>query len=119
MARIRRSEKALRWREILQRQAESGVSIRGFCATEGISEPSFYAWRKKLRGPTLDDQGAAMAGRRPASDHGPLFVPVKLLDTAPTLEIVHPLGYRIHVHGEVNPVVLRHVIEALDERGGR
>jgi hypothetical protein len=44
-------------------------------------------------------------------------VPVKLLDSAPALEIIHPLGYRIQMTGEVNPVALRHVIEALDERG--
>jgi hypothetical protein len=44
---------------------------------------------------------------------------LKLLDTAATLEIVHPLGCRIQVTGDVNPVALRHVIEALDERGAR
>jgi hypothetical protein len=42
---------------------------------------------------------------------------VKLLDSAAALEIIHPLGYRIQVTGEVNPVALRHVIETLDERG--
>ena len=36
-----------------------------------------------------------------------------------TLEIVHPLGYRIQVDGDVNPVALRQVIEVLDERGAR
>jgi hypothetical protein len=48
-----------------------------------------------------------------------LFVPLKLVDTAATLEIVHPLGYRVQVGGEVNPVTLRQVIEVLDERGAR
>jgi hypothetical protein len=38
---------------------------------------------------------------------------------ADTLEIVHPLGYRIHVTGDVNPVTLRRVIDALDERAAR
>ena len=42
------AEKEVRWREILQRYADSGVSVREFCTSEGISEPSFYAWRKKL-----------------------------------------------------------------------
>ena len=78
------------------------MSIRRFCAAEGISEPSFYAWRKRLR-----------------TDNAQLFIPLQLLGATSTLEIVHPLGYRIHVNGDVNPVALRHVIETLDERAAR
>jgi hypothetical protein len=44
---------------------------------------------------------------------------LKLLETAAMLEIVHPLGCRIQVTGEVNPVALRQVIEALDKSGVR
>ena len=49
MARKKSLEKEKHWREIFQRQASSGLSVRGFCAGEGMSEPSFYAWRKRLR----------------------------------------------------------------------
>jgi len=119
MAGRKSAEKALRWREILGRQAESRVSIREFCATEGLSVPSFYAWRKKLREPTTDGRRPAAAIRRQPSDHGPLFVPVKLLESPPALEIIHPLGYRVQLTGEVDPVALRHVIQTLDERGAR
>ena len=48
-----------------------------------------------------------------------MFIPFNLLETTPGLEIVHPLGYRIQVTGDVNPVALRHVLEALDQRGAR
>ena len=119
MAGRKSAEKALRWREILRRQADSGVSIREFCATEGLSEPSFYAWRKRLREPMKDGQQPPIASRRPQSNKGPLFLPVKMLDSAPAMEIIHPLGYRIQLTGEVDPVALRHVIEALDERDAR
>jgi hypothetical protein len=115
-------EKELRWREVLKRQADSGLSIRKFCEAEGIAEPSFYAWRKKLRERRGD--GAAPTAPRSSraideSPKGSLFVPLKLLDAAPMLEIVHPLGYRVRVAGEVNPVVLRQVIQTLDEGGAR
>jgi transposase-like protein len=120
MARKNGAEKELRWREILNRQADSGLSVCKFCATEGISEASFYAWRKKLRQRDNDAPRLPKARRRTdASDNGGLFVPLQLVDTAATLEIIHPLGYRIQVSGDVNPVALRHVIEALDERGAR
>jgi hypothetical protein len=52
-------------------------------------------------------------------DNGRLFVPLKLLDASATLEIIHPLGYRVQVTGDVNPAALRQVIEVLDERGDR
>jgi transposase len=36
------------WRRVLARWRRSGVSVRAFCRAEGISEPSFYVWRRKL-----------------------------------------------------------------------
>ena len=112
MATKKNGEAEARWQEILDRQAGSGLSIRGFCSAEEISEPSFYAWRKKLR----TRKGAR---REQASDNAQLFIPLQLLGAAATLEIVHPLGYRIQVTGDVNPVALRQVIETLDERAAQ
>jgi hypothetical protein len=48
-----------------------------------------------------------------------MFIPLNLLEMTAGLEIVHPLGYRIQVTGDVNPIALRHVLEALDQRGAR
>lgn len=121
MARKNSEGRVTLWRGILRRQAESGLSICRFCAAEGISEPSFYAWRKKLR--ELQHDGTRVRQSRGreevVSDDARLFVPLKLLDAAATLEIIHPLGCRIQVTGEVNPVALRQVIEALNESGAR
>ena len=118
MVRKNTGDAELRWREILKRQAGSGVSIREFCATEGVSQPSFYAWRRKFR--ERKNGGSRPPGaqrRKDAGDQGRMFVPLELLGAAQSLEIVHPLGYRVQVGGEVNPVSLRQVIEVLDERG--
>ena len=115
MARKISAEKELYWREILNRQADSGLSIRKFCTKEAVSEPSFYAWRKKLK--TRETGGTRLRMEQP--DNGRLFVPLKLLDASATLEIIHPLGYRVQVTGDVNPAALRQVIEVRDERGDR
>jgi len=122
LARKQNGETETRWRGIVERQAGSGLSIRGFCAAEGIREPSFYAWRKRLRSRKANGARTVRQEARrekAGGDNARLFVPLKLLDAAPTLEIVHPLGYRIHVTGDVDPVALRHVIETLDERAAR
>jgi transposase-like protein len=108
------AEMELRWREILDRQGNSGLSVRRFCASEGISEPSFYAWRKKFRRRVKDGER-----RTDEPDQSRLFVPLTLLDASATLEIIHPGGCRIQVTGEVNPAALRTAIEVLDERVSR
>ena len=44
----REGSKAEQWREVIGRQAESGLSVRAFCRQAGVREPSFYAWRRRL-----------------------------------------------------------------------
>jgi putative transposase len=47
IVRERRSESA--WREIVARQAESGLTVQTFCEREGIKTASLYGWRSRLR----------------------------------------------------------------------
>ncbi len=44
----RSAAKELVWRERVRSQTESGLSVRAFCRREGVSEPSFYFWRREL-----------------------------------------------------------------------
>ena len=39
-----------KWRERVSRWRRSGLSITEFCQREQISQPSFFAWRKRLAG---------------------------------------------------------------------
>lgn len=50
------------WRERLSRQATSRVSVAEFCREEGVSEASFYGWRKRL------GRGAGANGRLPTDE---------------------------------------------------
>ena len=47
VGRQKRSESA--WREIVARQAQSGLAVREFCEREGIKAASLYGWRVRLR----------------------------------------------------------------------
>ena len=38
-----------KWRQRIEGQRESGLSIAEFCRRENISTPGFYVWRRKLR----------------------------------------------------------------------
>ena len=49
MAKLQRdAEKERRWREVLSRQASSGLSVREFCKRERLTESQFYAWRRTI-----------------------------------------------------------------------
>jgi transposase len=44
------------WRMAIETWQASGRSVRQFCKQEGLAEPSFYFWRKRLAGASV--QGA-------------------------------------------------------------
>jgi len=46
---VKAATKNDQWRERLAAQERSGVSVRQFCKEQGLTECSFYAWRKRLR----------------------------------------------------------------------
>ena len=45
----KRMDAAGRWRELLRKHRASGLSVAAFCRRSGISQPSFYVWRRRLR----------------------------------------------------------------------
>jgi hypothetical protein len=58
------------WREVLGRQASSGLSVRAFCKQERLTESQFYAWRRTI-------------GQRDDSDNPqPAFVPAVVTEGA-------------------------------------
>src|SRR5947207_16020217 len=62
----RATTKSDQWRERLAAQKRSGSSVKQFCKEQGLTEYSFYAWRKRLRGEgpvrfALVDRGALRA----------------------------------------------------------
>jgi hypothetical protein len=50
------------WQRVLARWKRSGLSVRAFCQAGGVSEPSFYGWRRKF------DRGVRPADTVPPRD---------------------------------------------------
>ncbi len=42
------------WQMVIETWQSSGLSVRQFCAKEGLTEASFYFWRKKFAGDNKD-----------------------------------------------------------------
>ena len=94
------ASKSDQWRDRLAEQARSGLSVKQFCQNQGLTEYSFYAWRKRLRnaGPVhfaLVDRGAAAV----TAEFG--------------LELVLVSGERLRIGGGVDAKTLRTVLEFL------
>jgi len=94
--------KSDQWRERLAAQKRSGLPVKQFCKEQGLTEYSFYAWRKRLRGEgpvrfALVERGAVRQG--PA--------------TEASLELVLATGERLRIGAGVEAATLRTVLDAL------
>ena len=120
MARRKNGEAQRRWRDLVERQAASGLSVRQFCEQERISLPSFYAWRGRLRQRTgiAMRSSATGRGRQEPRTRGE-FIPLKLLEAPAAWEVVHPDGYRVRVSGQVNATALQCIVGVLEGRALR
>lgn len=117
MARRRGSEERRSfWRMALQMQRESGLPMSKFCEREGLSPPSFYAWRRKLdQEANATEPDSAAGGTRSGSL--PQLLPVRVIaeqHDAP-VEIVTPEGFVVRVHDHAATDNARRVLQLLQE----
>lgn len=97
------------WRDTIRRFATSGQSVRRFCESLGLSEPSFYFWRRTL---AQRDAASAPMSRSPST---PAFVPVQVAEErGEPIEIVLRGDRRIRLYGEVDRAALADVVAALE-----
>ena len=102
------------WRQTLARQRASGLSIRAFCEREGLSEASYYQWRREL---VRRDRFP-----RPARQRQRAFVPVRIIPDADRrharglIEIVLGGGRRIRVSEGFAPQTLAEVVAVLETK---
>ena len=97
----RTTTKIDQWRERLAEHERSGLTVKRFCEERGITQYSFYAWRKRWeQGPVrfaLVERGRV---RQEAA-------------SAPGLELILASGARLRIGAGVDSATLRTVLEAL------
>jgi transposase len=96
------NRKADQWAERIAAQRRSGMSVKRFCNEQGLTEGSFYAWRKRLqqKGPVrfaLVEQSERRQERT----------------AEPVLELVLPTGERLRIGAGVDTATLRTVLNML------
>ena len=99
----RANPKAEEWAERIAAQGRSRMSVKQFCKEQGLTECSFYAWRKRLRnesGPVrfaLVERSARWQERT----------------AEPVLELVLATGERLRIGAGVDIATLRSVLDVL------
>ena len=102
--------RAAQWLQIIRDRQESGMNIKNYCLSNGISRDSYFYWQSKLRKSACND----------LSKTGELQTPVpkgwmQLTDTNQTkgsLDI-EVSGYRITVNHKTDPELLKNVCRIL------
>jgi hypothetical protein len=106
------------WREAIARQRKGGLSVRAFCRREKLTEPSFYAWRKRLAAERRGANAAtAFASVRVVDDaNRPAAVPENsFAPDANCVEIVLVDGVRVRVPPGADRAALADVLAVLRE----
>jgi transposase len=97
------------WRTQVSLWRKSGLSVRVFCEKHGLSEPSFYVWRRRLAAP----------------DTAVGFVPVQVVPETPSvsnadglagaLELVLGAGRRLRIGPGFDGPTLQRLLALLEE----
>jgi hypothetical protein len=100
---------------LLERQKESGLSVRGFCSNEGIAPSTFYYWQKKIRKSTPGPGFIPMVvqTRRPAALDPTSHRLAGGMDTFP-MEITYPNGTTLRIRDTLDLAGLRSLVLLVD-----
>jgi len=111
MGRKRSSGAEAVWRERLARFDRGDWTVAEFCRREGVSNPSFYRWRKRFEQRDRQARRVEPADRAASAAEGPgRFLPVNVAGLT-AVEIELPNGIKIRVPA-TNVEVLRTAILA-------
>jgi|SRR4051794_38756398 transposase-like protein len=92
-----------RWQELIRQHSQSKLSVNAFCREHGVSDQSFYNWRKRLSG-SEPVRFALVQGGVPVTN-----------DSAP-VELILACGDHLRIAPGIDAATLRTVLSVLRER---
>jgi len=100
---------------VLERQKESGLSVKSFCSNEGIAPSTFFYWQKKLRKEYTAGRFIPLIVRAPGSAAYPSTgqSPSSGMDNT-SLEITYPNGTTLRIRQTLDLAGLRSLVSLLD-----
>jgi hypothetical protein len=91
------------WRDVIEKQVRSGQPARAFCVERGLTEQSFYMWKKRL----ASDAPVSFALVTPERSGGKQSV---------AMELELGSGERLRIPRDVDAATLRTVLSVLREQ---
>jgi hypothetical protein len=109
------------WHDLIERQQTSGLNIAQFCSDAGVSQNSFYVWKKRLRTTALERQATTSRRKhRRKKAVANSLVPVRVIPdvshqppTAQAIEIAWPNRIALRVAPGCDFKILREVFGLL------
>ena len=97
--------RAEQWHRIIEGQRSSGLTVAAYCRDRGVTEGSFYTWKRRLRSPAKSNRSSA-----------PVFVEVKPPKTAAVeaIEICLNRGRRLLVRRGFDADLLMDLVRILE-----
>jgi transposase len=106
------------WAERLDRFRRANQTVAQFCAAEGISEPSFYVWKRTLAGEVASPEPITPALVPIRLTPSPVGGPAGSVGRGPTshVEVVLPSGTLLRFPPDARPEVIAAVVHAVEGR---
>ena len=118
--RQRNAAKEQYWRRLFRQWRRSGLSVRDFCDEQGVSQPSFYSWRREIE----RRDGQPRASNAPSSaladaEHAtPAFIKLGIEDgafNASVIDVVLSERRLLRVRPGFDEDLLRQLVRLLEE----
>ena len=123
MARTDSAERRRFWQELFAKRDALGLSVAQVCEESGVSQATFYAWRKRLQ--SSRQRSAAVGSRRGLTKKDSPLVPVRIvcdhLDErrTPTVVIELPGAVRVQIPPGCDAPTIQAVLQAVSSVGQR
>jgi transposase len=119
MARQPDASKQQHWLDLMRRWQQSSCSVRAFCVRYGLTQASFYFWRRVLRERGLLHESPARTHTTPPpTSRSTAFVKLRLAGDAlrtTAVEVVLNERRRLRVQPGFDPATLLELVRLLEE----
>ena len=123
MARTSSAERRRFWQELFAKRATLGLSVAQVCEEAGVSQATFYAWRKRLQ--SSRQVHSTVGSRRSRTKTASPLVPVRIIpdrtaaDRASTMIVELPGAVRVQIPSGCDAATILAVLEAASSLGHR
>jgi transposase-like protein len=100
-----------RWREMMEDQARSGLTISAFCDQRNISASSFHQWKRELKRREGELRTGSIGPSKPRELGG--FMPVSIIATATAVIEIDLAGAVVRVRRGFDEEALARVVHVL------